>query len=226
MSGLAKINFHGTPISVIEKDDKQYVAMKPIVKAMGLDWKSQYRSISRDPVLNSVMVNLTTTGEDGKQYEMTSLPLNKLNGWLFKIDANRYKHDMKRFNAIITYQRECYDALYAYFNKGVAIHPKTDIQSLIETVREEAYRRAAAELEILHLQKQLAKVADFADAVQDFGEMSRRTGLPKDLIVRPHVRSMKKPHKPSTQIIQMLLPLFQYGMDMLAQADEEHGDEE
>jgi len=37
---------------------------------------------------------------------------------------------------------------------------------------------------------------------------------------------MKKPHRPSTQIIQMLLPLFQYGMDMLAQADEEHGDEE
>lgn len=224
MSGLAKIDFHGNPISVIVKDGKQYVAMKPIAEAIGLDWDCQKRNIANDPVLNSVKVVTTSTGTDGKKYEMICLPLGYLNGWLFKIPASRY--DGKKREAIITYQRECYDALYAYFNKGVAIHPKTDIRSLIETVREEAYRRAAAELEILHLQKQLAKVADFADAVQDFGEMSRRTGLPKDLIVRPHVRSMKKPHRPSTQIIQMLLPLFQYGMDMLAQADEEHGDEE
>lgn len=223
MSGLTKINFHGKPISVIEKDGKQYVAMKPIVEAMGLDWAQQTKNIKNDPVLSKVLVLHQYLSNGGRQ-EMLCLPLGYLNGWLFKIPASRY--DGKKREAIITYQRECYDALYAYFNKGVAIHPKADIRSLIETVREEAYRRAAAELEILHLQKQLAKVADFADAVQDFGEVSRRTGLPKDLIVRPHVRSMKKPHRPSTQIIQMLLPLFQYGMDMLAQADEEHGGEE
>ena len=41
MNHLQTINFHGTEIPVVEKDGKQYVAMKPIVEGMGLDWDSQ-----------------------------------------------------------------------------------------------------------------------------------------------------------------------------------------
>ena len=78
---------------VREQSGRILVAMKPIVDALGFDWKNQYRNITEDPVLNSVMVITTTTGADGKQYEMVCLPLDYLYGWLFKINANRYKND-------------------------------------------------------------------------------------------------------------------------------------
>ena len=99
---------------VREQSGRILVAMKPIVDALGFDWKNQYRNITEDPVLNSVMVITTTTGADGKQYEMVCLPLDYLNGWLFKINANRYKNDY-RYEIIIRYQRECYRVLADHF---------------------------------------------------------------------------------------------------------------
>lgn len=36
MNEVCKVDFHGNEITVIEKDEQQYVAMKPIVEAMGL----------------------------------------------------------------------------------------------------------------------------------------------------------------------------------------------
>ena len=55
MNNLQTINFHGTEIPVVEKGGKQYVAMKPIVEAMGLDWSKQLKIIKNDPVLNSTV---------------------------------------------------------------------------------------------------------------------------------------------------------------------------
>jgi len=107
--------FEKADLQVIrEQSGRILVAMKPIVDALGFDWKNQYRNITEDPVLNSVMVITTTTGADGKQYEMVCLPLDYLNGWLFKINANRYKNDY-RYEIIIRYQRECYRVLADHF---------------------------------------------------------------------------------------------------------------
>ena len=46
--------------------------------------KAQHRLISEDPVLNSVICQTQSTGSDGKNYEMVCMPLDYLNGWLFK----------------------------------------------------------------------------------------------------------------------------------------------
>lgn len=70
--------------------------MKPICEGMGLDWPSQLRNIKTDPVLNSVMVNLTTVAEDGRAREMVCLPLDHLHGWMFKVDAGRYEGRRER----------------------------------------------------------------------------------------------------------------------------------
>jgi hypothetical protein len=74
------------------------------------------------------MREIRTTGADGKQYEMVCLPLDYLNGWLFKINANRYKGDDRR-EVIIRYQRECYRVLADHFlpnRKQIASEPNIE----------------------------------------------------------------------------------------------------
>lgn len=110
---IRQVKFDGDPIQVIEQDGNHYVAMRPICTALSLNWKNQYRNLKEDPVLNSVMVITTTTGSDGKQYEMVCLPIEYLNGWLFKIPVSRYQGE--RREKLIRYQKECYRVLYNHF---------------------------------------------------------------------------------------------------------------
>ena len=56
---------------------------------------------------------MTSVAADKKQREMVMLPIEYLNGWLFGIDPNRVKPELK--DKIIAYQRECYFVLADHF---------------------------------------------------------------------------------------------------------------
>lgn len=119
---LSTVNFHGNPLTVITTNDgQQLVAMKPIVEAIGLDWRSQLQRIKRQPVLSQAVVMITTPSAGGEQ-QTNCLPLGYLNGWLFGVDVSRVREEIRE--KLIQYQRECYQALYDYWNKGVAINPR------------------------------------------------------------------------------------------------------
>ena len=98
---------------LVGKDNEALVAMKPIATNMGLDWKSQHTKLTEK--FGSVMVEITTTGGDGKRYEMSCLPLRKLPAWLYSISPNKVKSELR--DKIIRYQEECDDALCDYWNK-------------------------------------------------------------------------------------------------------------
>ncbi len=100
MGNISTINFHGDALSVIERDDGRYVAMRPIVEAMGMGWGSQRQKIIGDPVLGSTVTTVVTVGSDGKPRDMTCLPLNKLNGWLFRIDSRRVRANHSTVTAV------------------------------------------------------------------------------------------------------------------------------
>ena len=117
---IATVTFHGAPLTVITQADQKLVAMKPIVEGIGLGWQSQYNRIQRQPVLKSVVVMMNTTGADGKSYQMLCLPLDYLNGWLFGVDANRVREDIR--DTLIMYQRECYQVLANYWQQGEAVN--------------------------------------------------------------------------------------------------------
>ena len=124
---IASVNFHGHALTVITSASQQLVAMKPVAEGIGLDWKSQHSRIQRHPVLQSVMVMMTTTGADGKSYQMLCLPLDYLNGWLFGVDANRVREDIR--DTLIMYQRECYQVLAAYWQQGEEGSPHHQTQA-------------------------------------------------------------------------------------------------
>jgi hypothetical protein len=113
-----RVEFAGAVLDGLLVKGVAYVALRPIVEGIGLDFGSQLKRVKKDEVLNSVVVELTTTGADGKQYEMTCIPEKYLQGWLFKIEANKVKPAIR--SKVIHYQRECYDVLHQAFTQGKA----------------------------------------------------------------------------------------------------------
>ncbi|WFF39296.1 phage antirepressor N-terminal domain-containing protein [Moraxella nasibovis] len=119
---IQTVNFHNQSLITLQKDNVAYVAMKPICENIGLDWEAQRQRISRDEVLNSVACMIKATGTDNKIYKMLCLPIHYLNGWLFGVDTNRVKAEIKE--TLITYKKECYQALFDYWKNGVAVNPR------------------------------------------------------------------------------------------------------
>ena len=54
--------------------------------------------IKADPVLSSVVVEITTTARDGKNYKMFMLPIEYANGWLFTIKKVRPELQAKPYH--------------------------------------------------------------------------------------------------------------------------------
>ncbi|WP_438454919.1 phage antirepressor N-terminal domain-containing protein [Vreelandella venusta] len=117
------INFHGSIIPTFNVAGIVRVAVKPICDAIGLNWRSQYNRMQRHPVLSSTVVMMTTVARDGKSRKLVTLPLSKLNGWLFGVDTTRVKPELRE--KLEEYQSECFDVLSDYWQKGQAVNPRT-----------------------------------------------------------------------------------------------------
>ena len=115
MSNIQTINFNNQQLLTVEKDGIKYVAVKPICENLGLDWSSQRTKIKDNHILGSVMVIITTTGSDNKNYEMSCLPIDYINGWLFTINPNKVSEEIRPL--VIYYQKECHRALFEFWNK-------------------------------------------------------------------------------------------------------------
>jgi DNA-binding MarR family transcriptional regulator len=109
---LQTINFQGSELLTIERGGALYVAMKPVCESIGLNWRGQYNRIKRHPVLSQGVVMMTTPSGGGNQ-ETLMLSIKNIHGWLFSIDANRVKPEIK--DKLIAYQKECFDVLYDYW---------------------------------------------------------------------------------------------------------------
>ena len=111
---IVTVDFHGSELLAIEKDGKQFVAMKPIVEVLGLDWSNQLSNIKNDSSLAPTMQTIYMVAEDGKNRGMVCLPLNMMHGWLLTVNPNLYKND-SRGALIKRYRDECFKVLSAHF---------------------------------------------------------------------------------------------------------------
>ena len=98
------ISFNNQSLVTFEQDGVHYTAMKPICENIGLAWEAQLARIKRDDILNSTMIVMIIVAEDGKNREMVCLPIEYLNGWLFGIDVNRCKPEIRE--TLIKYKKE------------------------------------------------------------------------------------------------------------------------
>ena len=112
-----KAEFLGKEVTLVDNNGIAYVAMREIVEGIGLAWKPKYKKLT-DHSQKFSCYHMTTTGKDGKKYEMLCMPIKKLNGWLFSINPNKVHADLKE--RLENYQEECFLALWDYWTVGVA----------------------------------------------------------------------------------------------------------
>ncbi len=112
------VKFADRDLIAVKESENVYVALKPICEALEIDWQAQHKAVMKDEVLKSVVSQMETTGADGKTYQMVCLPLDYLNGWLFRINAAHFAEGKR--SLIVRYQRECYRVLAEHFQGGRA----------------------------------------------------------------------------------------------------------
>lgn len=106
-------------------DGSVYVPIRPLCEYLGVDWSGQLQRINRDLILSEALMSVGVTPTDIEEgsrrprtSEMACLPLDYLNGWLFGINANRVKREIR--DRVMRYQRECYRVLADAF-QGAAL---------------------------------------------------------------------------------------------------------
>ena len=89
------------------------VPIKPICEALGVDAKAQRDKLNSNPLYFSVGVLSTSTGADGKGYEMHCLPFEYCLAWILSINSANVKEEVKE--KLLEYQRTCVEVLKRHF---------------------------------------------------------------------------------------------------------------
>ncbi len=79
-----------------------WVSIRRECENLGLDFSNQLKKLKSKAW--AVVVENTTTGSDGKTYQMVCCDLDTLPGWLFSIDARKVKESIRE--KLARYQRE------------------------------------------------------------------------------------------------------------------------
>lgn len=112
------VPFRRKELLLVDNEGQPFVPMKPVVEGMGLSWQGQHAKLSSGrfaPTIKEILI----VAQDGKQREMSCLPLRKLTGWLMSIHPNKVRPELRE--GIIAYQNECDDVLWSYWNNGMAV---------------------------------------------------------------------------------------------------------
>jgi len=112
------------------RDDQQtnWVVLRPICENIGLEWSGQLKKIARNPERFNCL-SMTAVAKDNKNRTMICIPLSNLNGFLFSINANRCKLNIRE--KLIIYQHNCSQALYEFWNTGIAVATQEQIENNI-----------------------------------------------------------------------------------------------
>lgn len=125
-----EIEFYDQSLLTIEINGKSYTAARPISDHMGLAWTSQRQKLRNSDKFNCD--DIITVGKDGRIRKMLFIPVEELNAWLFSINADKVKPELR--DIVIKYQKECVMVLYQYWTKGKAENPRFKDQKNISRI--------------------------------------------------------------------------------------------
>lgn len=125
---MKEIEFYGDKLHVVTMEDGSAgLIARRLVENLGLDWTNQARKLE-NPLFNCSVI--ATVGADEKTREMIILPVSRVSAYLFSINVNRVREDLR--DKLAHYQVECADVLYSYWAKGYAINPRPTLDSSLE----------------------------------------------------------------------------------------------
>ena len=123
-------------ITIATYGNERYVAIKPICEAIGVKYDTQIEKIKEDEILSQLTPLRGIVAADEKERKMRVIPLRFVFGWLFTINPNNVKPEIKQ--QVINYRMECYNALFDTFTKRTSIlKEKTEYQRKVSQLEEE-----------------------------------------------------------------------------------------
>lgn len=143
---------NGISLQVVADDREQLVAVKPVCEILGVDYPGQFTKLKEHPVYGSTIGLCPTVGSDGKEREMVCIPLRFFSGWLFSINPDNVKEEVRE--KLIEYQLKCNDILYDYFFSRVDFSQKKE--KIVTKAKEVCDEKA----EQLRIAKSEMKVAE------------------------------------------------------------------
>ncbi|EAC2141676.1 phage antirepressor Ant [Salmonella enterica subsp. enterica] len=114
------VPFNGQEIIAVVAAGATYVAMRKIVENIGIDWTGQSVKLRKQKEKFGCR-DISIPSKGGIQ-KMLCIPLKKLNGWLFSINPEKVRADIR--DKLIKYQEECFTVLHDYWTKGKAENPR------------------------------------------------------------------------------------------------------
>ena len=123
MNAAFLVPFANGELTLIDCNGEPYVAMKPVVEGMGLNWKSQHIKLKQR--FSKGMVEITIPSNGGPQNTLC-MKLRKLPAWLYTINPNKVKPELRA--TIVRYQEECDEVMWQYWTTGVVVRAKVQAE--------------------------------------------------------------------------------------------------
>lgn len=172
--GEVSIPFYEDRLIVqLGEDGEIYVALRPIVEALGLNWSGQLQRVKRDDVLGKYLRYLSvvvthTEGREEQHGEVACLPRQYLSGFLFGISAGRIKDSQLR-GKVIQFQEEAHLILDAAFTG--------DADSAMAAMRQRYLRQGYDEAWIKQRQITIATRNQLTDEWKTRGVAGKQYGI-------------------------------------------------
>jgi hypothetical protein len=173
-----EVEFYGDEIIAVRTADGSiHVPVRPICDLLGVDWAGQRRRINRDVVLSEEMRSVAVTSMEGERLvtrDMQCLPLDYVSGFLFGINADRVKPELRE--RVVRYQRECHKVLAEAFREGrLTADPNFDDLLAADSPAVQAYKMATAIMQLARQQILLeAQVGEHASRLESHEERLER----------------------------------------------------
>lgn len=162
-------------VEILASRDNQYVPIRPICQALGIDPEGQRQKIQRDYFLSRVTCMIKATGKDGKQYDMFAIPYMFVFGWIQSIEESRI--DPIAAENVFRFKSQCIKSLYYYITApGVYLFEKQKrIEHCTAELMEKQEKLNTAKQDVAEAKNQLNKALNYT--MEEWEENNRQLKL-------------------------------------------------
>ena len=105
------LEFNGKTIFFVASNGQYYIAIKPICRALNVDYVQQFKNLKEDEILSQLLCLHTMVGPDNRFRKHVCLPEFFIYGWIFQIQSQSPE--------LLKYKWECYRVLYEFFHGAI-----------------------------------------------------------------------------------------------------------
>lgn len=105
------LEFNGKNIFFVAIDGQYWIAIKPICRALNVDYVRQFKNLKEDEILKAALSKQTMQVPGDQLRNYVCLPEFYIYGWIFQIQSQSAE--------LLKYKWECYRVLYEHFHGAI-----------------------------------------------------------------------------------------------------------